>query len=175
MDSLSIDITIHGSEYETIEARVVCDRKESSVFTDLSDFMETSSACSYKEPVSAFQMHFDFSCLTQDYNYMNDIDEFMSVEEEGEMCEEPSPLPSSLVPETSQSSYEMLDNSFMCYPLAVTDFGVQKSEGTSVLLEFESLFESEPEFRNTQSMFRIFLYQANPYCLLGAPSSSFEH
>src|SRR5258705_2355225 len=146
MDSLSIDITSHDLEYETIE-----------------------------EPVSVFQMHFDSSCLPRDYDYMNDIDEFMLVEEEGEMCEEPSPsLPLSLVPETSQSSYEMLDNSFMCYPSAVTDFGVQESEGTSVLLEFESLVESEPELRNTQSMFRILLDQANPYCLMRAPSSSFE-
>ena len=174
-DSLLIDITSHDLEYETIEARVDCDLlKESSVLPDLSDFTETSSACSYKEPVSAFQMHFDSSCLTRDYDYMNDIDEFMSVEEEGEMCEEPSPLPSSLVPETSQSSYEMLDNSFMCYPLAVTDFGVQKSEGTSVLLEFESLVESEPELRNTWSMLRTLLDQANPYCLTRAPTSSFE-
>ncbi len=117
MDSLSIDITSHDLEYETIE-----------------------------EPVSVFQMHFDSSCLPRDYDYMNDIDEFMLVEEEGEMCEEPSPsLPLSLVPETSQSSYEMLDNSFMCYPSAVTDFGVQEPEGTSVLLEFESLVKSELE------------------------------
>src|SRR5258708_27003599 len=133
MDSLSIDITSHGSEYETIEARVDCDLKESSVFPDLSDFTETSSACSYKEPVSAFQMHFDSSCLTLDYDYMNDIDEFMSVEEEGEMCEEPSPLPSSLVPETSQSSYEMLDNSLMSYPSADRDFRFQESHETIVL------------------------------------------
>src|SRR5258708_19537487 len=106
-----------------------------------------------------------------DYGYMNDIDEFESVEEEREIYSLPL---LSLVSESLESSYRMLDLSLMHSLSAVTDFRVQESKGTSVLLESESLIASEPGLRNTQSISRTLLDQANPYCLMRAPSSLFE-
>src|SRR5258708_9073661 len=107
---------------------------------------------------------------TLDYGYMNDSDGFESVEEEREIY---SLHLSSLVSESPESSYRISGLSPMDNPSAVTDFGVQELEETSVLLESESLVESEPELRITQSIFRTLLDQANLYCLTRAPSSSF--
>ncbi len=106
-----------------------------------------------------------------DYGYMDDIDEFESVEEEQEIYSLPL---SSLVSESPESSYRMSGLSLMDNPSAGIDFGAQESKGTSVLLESESLIASEPGLRNTRSISRTLLDQANPYCLMRAPSSSFE-
>ncbi len=137
--------------------------KESSTLPDLSESTETSSAqYSYGELMSTFPMHFDPSCSTQNYDYMNDIDEFMLVEEKGEICEEFSPyLPSSLVPETSQSSYELSDNSLMHYPSGMMHLEAQELQCSLVSLVSESPIESESESSTAQSMSPISLVQSN--------------
>src|SRR5258708_6535730 len=68
----------------------------------------------------------------------------------------------------------MLDLSLTHSPSFLMNSGVQELEETSVLLESESLVESEPELRITRSIFRTLLDQANPYCLMRVPSPSFE-
>src|SRR6266436_3369146 len=113
-------------------------------------------------------------CLMLNYGYMEDIDEFVSVEEEGEIGKELDPPTSSLRPESPQSSYRTSDLSLTHHQLPVTRSGFQELERTLILLEPESLVESELEFRNTQSTLRILLTQMYPYCLRRAPSSSFK-
>src|SRR5258708_29576186 len=105
-----------------------------------------------------FPMHFDASCSTRNYDYMNDIDEFMSVEEKGEICEEFSPyLPSSLAPETSQSSYELSDNSLMHYLSGMMHLEAHELQRSLVSLKSES----ESESSTAQSMSPISLVQSN--------------
>jgi hypothetical protein len=95
----SIDTISHDPKYETAEGLVDWNLEDSSSLPDLSDFAGMSSTqYSYEEAMSLF-------CAldsTLDYDYMRAIDEFVSNEEKGEICDESSlPSPSSLVPGTS--------------------------------------------------------------------------
>src|SRR5260221_12368054 len=66
----SIEVMLHDCKYETAEGLVNWNLKESSTLPDLSGTTEMSSAqYSYEEPMSTFQMHFDSSCSTQNYDY----------------------------------------------------------------------------------------------------------
>ena len=76
---------------------------------------------------------------TLDYNYMRAIDEFVSGEEKGERCDEPSlPSPPSIVPETLHSSYGMPDHLPAKESSAMMHFGAQELEQPSVSLDFKS-------------------------------------
>src|SRR5258708_763739 len=102
---------------------------------------------------------------TLDYDYIN---RFESIEEEGEVCN------GLLRPESPWSSNRMSDLSLTHNPSVVTHSGVQELKETSVLLKSEPLVEPELESRNTRSIFRTLPDQTYPYCLVMAPSSSFE-
>src|SRR5258708_33741522 len=64
--------------------------------------------------------------LMLNYGYMEDIDEFVSVEEEGEIGKELDPPTSSLRPESPQSSYRTSDLSLTHHQLLVTRSGFQE-------------------------------------------------
>src|SRR5260221_8428430 len=164
----SIEVMLHDHEYETAEGLVDWNLKQSSTLPDLSESTEMSSTqYSYGELMSTFPMHFDSSCSTRNYDYMNDIDEFMSVEEKGEICEEFSPyLPSSLAPETSQSSYELSDNSLMHYLSGMMHLEAHELQRSLVSLKSES----ESESSTAQSMSPISLVQSNYSSPMSAPS-----
>jgi len=163
-----IEVMLHDREYETAEGLVDWNLKQSSTLPDLSESTEMSSAqYSYGELMSTFPMHFDSSCSTRNYDYMNDIDEFMLVEEKGEICEEFSPyLPSSLAPETSQSSYELSDNPLMHYPSGMMHLEAHELQRSLVSLKSES----ESESSTAQSMSPISLVQSNYSSPMSAPS-----
>src|SRR5260221_11578096 len=73
-------------------------------------------------------------------NYDDDIDEFMSVEEEGEICEGPSlSLSSFLVPETLPASCGKLDHSLTQDFSAMMHLEAQELRHPLFSLEFESL------------------------------------
>ena len=100
------------------------------------------------------------STLYSIYNY-NDINDFVSVEEEEEISAEPSPPAfSSPVPETHQSSLEVSDLTLMNKSSSATHFKAQELENSVVLLEFESQDESKLGLSHTLLMLRNWPAQA---------------
>src|SRR6266436_1155049 len=176
MHPLSIDITSHDLEYGAVEALVDWNLKESST---LSEFTKTPSASPYLEEsaptliMSTVPFRPSYYSI---YDYMNDIDDFVSDEEEGEICDESTTLspPSSLVPETSHSSYGMPDHSPAKEPSAMMHFEAQELRHSLVSLESESPIESESKMLEIWSLLRILLTQSYPLSLTRALSSSFE-
>ena len=161
---LSIDITSHDLEYGAVEALVDWNLKESST---LSEFTKTPSASPYLEEsaptlvMSTVPFRPSYYSI---YDYMDDIDDFVSDEEEGEICDESTTLspPSSLVPETSHSSYGMPDHSPAKEPSAMMHFEAQELRHSLVSLESESPIESESKMLEIWSLLRILLTQSYP-------------
>src|SRR5260221_1026870 len=112
---------------------------------------------------------------TWNYDYMYDIDEFTSDEEEGEICDEStlSP-PSPLVPEILHASYGKLDHSLTKDSSAMTHLEAQELRHSLISLESESLIESELKMLDTWPLLRISLAQSYPLSLMRAPILSLE-
>ena len=75
---------------------------------------------------------------------------------------------------TPHSSYEISGHSLMHYLLAMTHFGVRKSEQLSVRLNSESQVRSRLELPDLQSMLQVSLAQLYSLSIIRAPSPSFE-
>ncbi len=140
----------HDHEYKTVEGSVSWDSKPSSTLVDSSEG------------------------ITQNYDYMCNINELISVEEKGGIGTEPShPSPSSLVSETFQSSYDMAYHSSIHYLLSMMHFEALEFEKLPVMFKSESPIESELESPTTQLISRISLVQSNYPKPTSALSASF--
>ena len=112
---------------------------------------------------------------TLDYDYMHAINEFVSNEEKGEICNDPSlPSPSSLVPETSQSSDGMVHHSPTKESSAMRHLEAKELQHSLVSLESESPIESESESLTAQSIPGISRIQSNYSSPMSALGLSFE-
>src|SRR5258708_24756229 len=149
---LSIDITSHDLEYGAVEALVDWNLKESST---LSEFTKTPSASPYLEE-SAPTLVMSTVPFRPSY-------ESTSL----------SP-PSSLVPETSHSSYGMPDHSPTKESSAMRHLEAKELRYSLVSLEYESPIESELESLTAQSIPRISWIQSNYSSPMSALGSSFE-
>src|SRR5258708_26289968 len=177
--ALSIDTLSNDPEYETVEGLADWNVKDSSILPDLSDSTGIPSAqCSYEETMSTSWIPFDsFHSVDsmRNYEYMDEIDKFVSVEEEGEIHDEPShPPPSSLVPESSQSSYDMAYHSSLRSLSSMMHFGAQELSRPSASLDFESQVESGLDLLDFQSILRMSLAQPTPLNYTRVSSSSIE-
>src|SRR5258708_14426976 len=106
---------------------------------------------------------------------MSSIDDFVSVEEEGKECDEPSHSSSlTLTLATSPSLYEMLDHSLMNNQSTITHFGVQALDKPVVPLELKSPVNFDSKLPDVQAILQTLLIQANNSDLTNALSSSFE-
>src|SRR5258708_7424392 len=149
---LSIDITSHDLEYGAVEALVDWNLKESST---LSEFTKTPSASPYLEE-SAPTLVMSTVPFRPSY-------ESTSL----------SP-PSSLVPETSHSSYGMPDHSPTKESSAMRHLEAKELWYSLVSLKYESPIESELESLTAQSIPRISRIQSNYSSPMSALGSSFE-
>ncbi len=75
---------------------------------------------------------------------------------------------------TPHSSYEISGHSLMHYLLAMTHFGVRKSEQLSARLDSESQVRFRLELPDLQSMLQVSLAQLYSLSIIRAPSPSFE-